>query len=115
MGVDGIGSGGSRPLAGIERPEAVEAPGVGRVGDASRPAAPAPVGSAALQRLERGEISVDAYVDQRVIEATQHLEGQLPATEIAFVRDALREQISLDPVLAELVRRTTGQVPTRDG
>lgn len=72
----------------------------------SSPAAPtAP--SNALQRLDAGDISVDEYLDLQVNEAVAHLAGKLPPNQLEFVRESLREQLSEDPVLVELVRRTT--------
>jgi hypothetical protein len=68
-------------------------------------------GSPALQQLERGEINVEQYLDTRVADAVRHLEGRFPASQIDFVRKALREELSADPVLVELVRRTTGSPP----
>ena len=76
------------------------------------PSAPA-VGvdsSPLLQRLDAGTLSVDEYLDLQVNEAVAHLEGKLPANQLQFVRESLREQLSEDPVLVELVRRTTAGV-----
>ena len=70
--------------------------------------APAPAASSsALQRLDAGHISVDEYLDLQVNEAVAHLEGKLPPNQLEFVRESLREQLNEDPVLVELVRRTT--------
>ncbi|HTQ02895.1 MAG TPA: hypothetical protein VMI54_03520 [Polyangiaceae bacterium] len=63
-----------------------------------------------LARLERGEIGLDAYLDNKVSEATQHLAGKLSPDQLAFVRQTLRSELASDPVLVELVRRTTGKV-----
>lgn len=63
--------------------------------------------SSALQRLDAGHISVDEYLDLQVNEAVAHLEGKLPPNQLEFVRESLREQLTEDPVLVELVRRTT--------
>ena len=35
----------------------------------------------------------------------------LPAAQLDFIRETLREQIASDPVLVELVRRATGATP----
>jgi hypothetical protein len=62
----------------------------------------------ALARLERGEIDVNQYLDARVEQAVEHLRGKLSAEQIEFVQSSLREQLQSDPVLLELVRRSTG-------
>jgi hypothetical protein len=50
-----------------------------------------------------------------VEEATAHL-GGLPAVELEGIRKALRERLTTDPALVDLVRGATGQVipPSRD-
>ena len=119
MGVDGIGSGGRRPLPGLEGPDpgslsGISPSGAAGPGDATAAGAARAPGSAALERLSRGEIDLPAYLDARVAEATKHLVGRLPDPELEFVRTSLRAELSSDPVLAELVRRTTGAVPALD-
>jgi hypothetical protein len=111
MGIDGIG----KPPA----------PGPLGPAGAARPGEAAPVREAfqvertekvaatdALGRLERGEISVDQYLDAKVGQAVEHLEGRLGSEQMEFVKSALREQLRTDPVLVELVRRSTGSLPT---
>ncbi|MES1173808.1 MAG: hypothetical protein ABUL62_05715 [Myxococcales bacterium] len=76
-------------------------------------ASPAPAGggarvSAALSSVQRGELSVDQYLDGRVTDATSHLVGKLSPDQLEFVKQSLREQLATDPVLVELVQRTTG-------
>jgi hypothetical protein len=112
MSVNGIGGGG-RNVGGIGAADAALAPeatgesgGVGESGAAAHTAAPG-----ALERLGRGEISVDQYLDVRVADAVQHLEGRVPAAQMDFIRSALRDSLAADPVVAELVRRATGAVP----
>jgi hypothetical protein len=68
--------------------------------------------SESLQRLKRGEISIDDYLDERTEKALDHVRGKVPSEVLATVRSTLREQIRTDPVLVELVRRATGQVQT---
>ena len=114
MGIDGI----DRPGSGL--PAAAPA-GVGESAGAAavegfrvEPGARTEqVGPAdALERLGRGEITVDAYLDARVTQACAHLEGKLPAAELEFVQRTLRAQLATDPVLIELVRRATGSIAT---
>jgi hypothetical protein len=112
MGIDGIG-----------KPPGASIGGVGGIqgGDAARPAeaftlesgapsaasAPSRI-SAALSSLQRGELSLDQYLDGRVSEATSHLVGKISPDQLEFVQQSLREQLATDPVLVELVQRTTG-------
>jgi hypothetical protein len=112
MSVDGIGGGGRNvggvgPLDGPAAPNSAEGAGdVGRAGEAERTSA-----TGALERLGRGEISLDQYLDGRVAEAVEHLHGRVSPSQLDFVRAALRESLASDPVLVELVRRATGVVP----
>ncbi|MBN1609570.1 MAG: hypothetical protein JW940_23260, partial [Polyangiaceae bacterium] len=62
----------------------------------------------ALERVRSGELSLDQYLDGRVQEAVQHLVGKLSPDQLDFVRETLREQLSSDPVLVELVGRAVG-------
>ena len=112
MGIDGIGKPG-----GI-KPGAIEGIGGGttdvdsasgdfslnQVGETQQAEA-----SSSLGQLERGEIGLDEYLNGRVESAVAHLDGKLPSEQLEFVKEQLREQLSSDPVLSELVRRTTGQ------
>ena len=111
MGIDGIG-----------KPGPGGAPGVGGPGSTGSvrgesfqveraSGAQGAEGSASLRALERGELSLDQYLDARVDGAVRHLVEKLPADQLDFVRQSLREQLATDPVLVELVRRTTGRVP----
>jgi hypothetical protein len=111
MGIDGIGKppgiGGPSGPAGAERAGQV-APGretfkVDKAGGVEKAA-----GSDALSRLERGEIDVNQYLDARVEQAVEHLRGKLSTEQIEFVQSSLRDQLKTDPVLIELVRRSTG-------
>ncbi len=109
MGIDGIGKPpgvNSGELAGAEagrpaEPFSVEPSAAGSASPASRV-------SAALVSVQRGELSVDQYLDGRVSDATRHLVGKLSPDQLEFVKQSLREQLATDPVLVELVQRTTG-------
>jgi hypothetical protein len=115
MGVDGIGSGGGRPVRDVGASEPAGARAVAaessREAAGAKGAAPLPA-SPALEQLQRGDIDLDRYLDARVAEAVKHLDGKLPVGQLDFVRQALREQLATDPVLVELVREATGSVPT---
>lgn len=113
MSVDGIGSGG-RNVGGVGGTGAPLAPNAAEGASAGRAVeAPAAGGPTPLERLERGEISFDQYLDGRVADAVRHLEGRASGAQIDFVRNALRESLAADPVLVELVRRATGSVPSQ--
>ncbi len=125
MGIDGIGKRGPptppppRSVGGAARPQETS-----RAFQVSKPtdeppraeqveAVPAP--RTALERLRSGEIDVRGYVDQKVEEATAHLQ-KVPAAELDAIRRALRERLSSDPSLVDLVRTATGEAvpPARD-
>jgi hypothetical protein len=65
--------------------------------------------------LRAGEIDARQYLDAKVEEATAHLQG-LPAVELEAIQKALRERLTTDPALLDLVRGATGQEipPSRD-
>ncbi len=107
MGIDGINKPGAGAPAGLGDIPAAS----GRAGESFRvgeTSSSQPVtGSEDLARLSRGEISVDQYLDARVVQAVSHLAQKLSPAQLDYVRDTLREQLTTDPVLTELVRRTT--------
>jgi hypothetical protein len=107
MGIDGIGKPGAPP-AGIGGPGANKPVETGDAFKVDRSAAPeAKAGTDALGRLKNGDLTLDEYLEQRVGDAVSHLTQKLSAPQLEFVKDTLREQLKSDPVLVELVRRTT--------
>lgn len=105
MGIDGIGK--PPPIGPTGAPAAPSAAGAKfEVGATEH--APS---TGELARLERGEIGLDKYLDGKVDEATRHLANKLTPEQLAFVRQTLRTELTNDPVLVELVRRTTGKIP----
>jgi hypothetical protein len=116
MGIDGIGKPPGTSIGsvgGIQGGEA--APSVEPFAlDRSAPASASDRVSAALSGLQRGELSLDQYLDGRVDEATSHLSGKLSPDQLDFVKQSLREQLATDPVLVELVQRTTGSSPASE-
>ncbi|HVW27363.1 MAG TPA: hypothetical protein VHC69_18495 [Polyangiaceae bacterium] len=64
--------------------------------------------SEALRQLRSGEITIDEYLDLRADAAVAHLTNFLTASELQTIRETIREQLTTDPVLLELVRRATG-------
>ena len=68
--------------------------------------------SALFARLQRGEISVDEYLDERLSKAlAPFLNGKLSADRVEWLKGMLRDQLVADPVLAEYVRQATGREP----
>jgi hypothetical protein len=115
MSIDGIGKrSGVAPGASV--PGAPPAQGGFEVGGA---AATSPVaataGSDAFQALERGELTVDQYLDARVESAVSPLVSKLSPEQLEFVRGELRSALETDPVLVELVRKSTGRASSAVG
>jgi hypothetical protein len=115
MGIDGIGKAGAPPPAsGIDRSTSPSATKIGssatefKVGQTAASEAPA---TASLDQVRSGAISVSQYLDLKVSEATAHLDARLSAEQISFIRQSLREQLSADPALVDLVKAATGQLP----
>jgi hypothetical protein len=113
MGVDRIGQGGP-PAPVPETGGASRATPAGSAfqvqPSAAAPAAsPAASPSSALERFRAGEVDVGGYVDLKVDEATSHLSASLPASQLEAIRSALRERISSDPSLVELLEKATGE------
>lgn len=80
------------------------------------PAGPAPQGgSELLSRLERGELSVEGYVQARVDDAVRPFEGRLSGEQVQLIREALAQQLETDPVVVELVKRATAGAPKDEG
>jgi hypothetical protein len=121
MGVDRIGQGGP-PAPVPETGGASRATPAGSAfqvqpSAAAPAAAPAASASSALERFRAGEVDVGGYVDLKVDEATAHLSAALPAGQLEAIRNTLRERISSDPSLAELLQSATGEAlppPTHD-
>lgn len=115
MGVDGIGkvpppSGGgvtppeaaTSPAAEIDHPFSAHIAGAG----AASPVQGLP---SALEQLKGGSIDLERYLDIKVQEATTTIAGLAPA-QVDRLRTALRERLSSDPALVDLVRKATGAV-----
>jgi len=68
-----------------------------------------PASKRGLLRLRNGEITIAEYLDVRADVAIGHLTQFLTAAELQSVRNTIREQLTTDPVVLELVRRATGQ------
>ncbi|HYJ09662.1 MAG TPA: hypothetical protein VEX18_11650 [Polyangiaceae bacterium] len=112
MSIDGIGKrGGVAPggsATGGAVPGTAPAAGSFEVGATGAAAvSEAAQGSDAFQALERGEISTEQYLDARVEGAVAPLVSKLSPEQLEFVRAELRAALETDPVLVELVRKTT--------
>ncbi len=109
MSIDGIGKRGGVP-PGAPAPGTSPAQGSFEVG-AATPAGAADAASGASDAflaLERGELTVEQYLDARVEGAVSPLVSRLSPEQLEFVRAELRAALETDPVLVELVRKTTG-------
>lgn len=108
MSIDGIGKrGGIAP--GATAAGARPAESSFEVGGAPAPAVAATAGSEAFLALERGELTVEQYLDARVESAVAPLVSKLSPEQLEFVRGELRSALETDPVLVELVRKSTGR------
>ena len=92
-------------------PTAVAPPRLEAVGGAT-PVDPtkgaAAAGAAPLERFRAGDLDLGGYVDAKVHEATAHLSA-LPPVELEKIRSALRERLSSDPTLIDLLHTATGE------
>jgi hypothetical protein len=112
MSIDRIGKGGgATPTDGVGKPAASSE--VAKPGAEFKVQKSDPIEAArpALDRLRAGEISLPQYLDIKVSEATAHLDQRLSVEQLDFIRKSLREQLTSDPYLAELVRASTGSLP----
>ena len=116
MGIDGIGKPAGAGIGGIGSIAGKEGVGAAEPFKLDPGAAASSGGkvSAALASLQRGELSLDQYLDGRVTDATSHLVGKLSPDQLEFVKQSLREQMATDPVLVELVQRMTGAAPSSE-
>jgi hypothetical protein len=109
MSIDGIGKRGGVP-PGAPAAGMPEAQGSFEVG-AAAPAAAVDAASGASDvflALERGELTIEQYLAARVEGAVSPLVSRLSPEQLEFVRAELRAALETDPVLVELVRKTTG-------
>lgn len=123
MTIDGIGRGGPPPKLDGQPVHTKKAGGTAFVVP-SKPgattASPASGGMQAtaatdsaqiLEQVRSGKMTLNAYMDVRVGEAVEHLNGALTPDQMEFIKVQLRNQLQDDPVLTDLVRRATGQRP----
>jgi hypothetical protein len=120
MAIDRIGKGGAPPVghepaAGVDKKSGVDAPfSVDRTEPVATKAKVGAVGeleqATPLARLRAGEIELRDYVELKVDEATHGLHG-LSAAELEDIKSVLRDQLSSDPGLRDLVQTATGREP----
>jgi|SRR5690606_25896023 len=107
MGIDGIGGSGRPPpggSSGVERPSGQFEVEAGQNASATE-------ADLEIERVERGEWTLDQYLDARVDRAVDHLRAALPAEEMELLKQQLRTQMESDPLLQHLVRQATGVAP----
>jgi hypothetical protein len=68
-------------------------------------------GSEELQKLRRGEMTFEEYLDHRAELAVAYLRSSVPAEQLELVRETVRAQLENDPKIAALVQRVTGRDP----
>lgn len=68
--------------------------------------------SESLQKLQRGEMSLEDYLDEATEVALARVQGKVVGDALANLRETLREHVRTDPNLVEMIRQLTGQTPT---
>jgi hypothetical protein len=112
MSIDGIGKkGGTVPLAPPTTSPATSPKGEFKLRETEAVSKADSTGAAAEVRA--GRLSVDAYLDVRVNEATAHLKDLAPA-DVKMVKEVLKDQLKNDPALADLVKSATGSLTDAD-
>lgn len=117
-GIDGIGKRGAPPPPVAPREAAEGTSKVAEVSTSFREVAASKgvegagrvSASPALDQLRAGNVDVNGYLDLKVNEATAGLSG-LPSAELDSIKRVLREQLSGDPGLSDLVQKATGAKP----
>lgn len=72
----------------------------------SKPARVAP--SDELQRLHRGELTPNEYLNSRIEQATRHLRGRVSRRRLERIRKLVIEACINDPVLRAMQERLLG-------
>jgi hypothetical protein len=73
------------------------------------------VGSEELEKVKRGEWTVEQYIEDRVERALVAMPLRLTETQRESVRETLRFQVATDPVLAEYLRLSMVPNPAATG
>ena len=102
MSIDRIGGPSApAPVGGPDGAKAIEASGAEAAAQAQA-ASPA-------EQVRAGTLSVGAYVELRVGEATKHLEGVLSPRDLGLVQETLRGELMSDPMLRGLTESAIGR------
>jgi hypothetical protein len=110
MSIDGVGkkpgvspSGPAAPEVARKEPDKSFADTVEETRATGEPNAVSGASDTALDRVRRGEISVETYVEEKLVEATRGLQGLGPG-ELEAIREMLRERLTEEHGLGEWVR-----------
>ena len=114
MSIDRIGKSGPPPA---QSPSTGPTAETGKTFEVKRTDANAPAqatnaatGTSPLEQLHAGKLDFDGYLNAKLDEATAHLKS-VPKAQLEQIRAMLREQLSSDPALADLVKHATGMSP----
>lgn len=106
---EGAGTGGATGASKTDATFKVDRADAARIGGVDATSAASPLSP--LARLRAGEVDVHGYIDLKVDQATSALKG-LSTAELDEIKSVLRDQMTSDPGLADLVRTATGKMPT---
>ena len=70
--------------------------------------------SLSLQKVRRGEMTLDEYLDESTEEAVARVKHLLGPEDLEILRETLREHVRTDPVVVEMIRQMSGQTPEFD-
>ncbi len=113
MGIDKIGKPAppvpSASTEGVRTAAPVDHASFAEVTAETRAVSPAAGPQSPLEQLRAGAIDLNRYLDIKVQEATASM-ADLAPTQVDRVRSALRDRLSSDPTLVDLVRKATGAI-----
>ena len=64
-----------------------------------------------LQKVRRGEMALDAYLDEVAEQAIAHVRDSLPAEDLESLRVTIRAQLESNPNIVAMVQQLTGRAP----
>jgi len=67
-----------------------------------------PPKSEMLLRFERGEITIDEYMDFISEQAVEHLKGKVGPVQLRSIQTLIREQMTTDPAVVQYLQQATG-------
>jgi len=68
-------------------------------------------GSADLQLLKEGKVSLEDYLERRIDRALERVNGLVTAEQKEALRAIARDELLTDPVLRDYLHKATGQLP----